>query len=853
MITARGRAGRFPVLALAVAPWGASVPWASAETRTVVAGAQYAASGAHRFSFGADYRDLWTTPVTVDVLDLGREAGGLSPVGRVGGQQTKGLALKGADGHSYTFRGLEKDAETLLEEDLRGTVVEDLLQDQMAAHHPASEVIARVLLEAAGVPCPRWRLVVLPDDPALGSFRQEFAGAVGVFGEYPTAGPGGTPGFHGITAVIDHLEMYSRLEAGEGDRVDDRALLRARLLDILMGDWDRHRKQWRWARMGGPLWAPIPEDRDQAFSRYEGLVLDLARGRDARFQKLRAKYPDIGGLVWNGWDQDRRLLVGLTREDYERTAESLRAAITDPVIENAARAMPEEWYRLDGARLTRILEARRDSLPEIALRYYRHLADRVDVYLTTKPEVVEARRLPGGDLDVRVRHVGSDGAPWFERRFLARDTQEVRFYALDGDDRVEVTGEGGGIRVRMVGGAGTDSLVAKGAGNARLSDTGGESRAVGASTDGREYVAPPPPKNAPWIPPRDFGSETWTVPWLGYNGDLGVFLGWGVEHLRFGFRKDPYSSRHLLRAGYAFAEKDFKAEYRGEFRRENRDSSWALTTYVSGVEVQRFYGLGNETVNTGDDDFFKVSSREALVYPSFTLPLGRRASLTFGPALKYADTDDDPAQFIGQVDPYGSGIFGEAALYAAAAYDGRDSTAFTRRGFFLAARGTWFPPVLDVDSGFGQVNGNASVYVSAGHWLTLAARVGGKRVFGAYPFQEAAYLGGSGLGAGSLAEPDYTLRGFRARRFGGDGSAWGNADLRLRVSRVTLMVPSHWGVFGFVDSGRVWLEGETSDTWHTGFGGGVWVSLLNYRNTFSAGLAHSKEDDLFYVKGGFTF
>jgi hypothetical protein len=41
-----------------------------AETRKVVSGAQYKAGGSHRFFFGDEYRDVWTMPVTVEVLDL---------------------------------------------------------------------------------------------------------------------------------------------------------------------------------------------------------------------------------------------------------------------------------------------------------------------------------------------------------------------------------------------------------------------------------------------------------------------------------------------------------------------------------------------------------------------------------------------------------------------------------------------------------------------------------------------------------------------------------------------------------------------------------------------------------------
>jgi hypothetical protein len=56
-----------------------------------------------------------------------------------------------------------------------------------------------------------------------------------------------------------------------------------------------------------------------------------------------------------------------------------------------------------------------------------------------------------------------------------------------------------------------------------------------------------------------------------------------------------------------------------------------------------------------------------------------------------------------------------------------------------------------------------------------------------------------------------------------------------------------------VDTGRVFVQGQGAGGWHTGVGGGVFYSLLHDRSVFSAGLAHSREDDVFYFKGGFTF
>jgi hypothetical protein len=828
--------------------------------QTVVAATKYQAGAFVRFMIGGDYRKLWATPVTVEVLDLTSEAGGLKPVNRVGGRQTKGLALVGADGRSYTFRGLEKDASHLLDAidpDLKGTVVAKVLDLLMAAQHPASDLVARGILDTVNIPCPDWRLVVLPDDAALEEFRADFAGALGVFGVYPQPPKGAVPGFRGATEIIDHVELYRRLRAGEGDAVDAQALLKARLVDIFMGDWDRHRKQWRWARYPGrPLWSPIPEDRDQAFSRYEGYVLDRVRARDPRFQDFGPRYGGIGGLTYNGAEQDRQLLVSLSREDFVAAATALQAQLTDEVIEKGARMMPPEWYAIDGERLTAALKARRDALPDEARKYHEHLAGAVDVRLTDQPERVDVNRRPGGDMEVTVHILGPDGAiarQTFHRVFDGKETAEVRFYTYGGNDTVTVRGGSKGPRVRVVGGAGDDTLDAAGADDARLSDSEGRNRAIDAGMDDRPYEPPPPPRNAPWIPPRDWTQETFGLPWVSYSGDLGLFIGYGIETQRFGFRKTPYARSHAIRAGWAFGRNNGKVEYTGIFHRENRGSFWNVYAHVSGVEILRFYGFGDETEAPEGSNYYEVNAREVLLFPSFNLPLPGRGLFRVGPVMKYTENDEDAGRFIDTARPYGYGQFGEVGVHGVLSWDGRDSELFPRRGVFAAARGTWFAEAWDLESDFGEVNGNVNAYISGGRVATIALRAGGKKVFGTYPYMDAASIGAGKLGAGALAEPEDTVRGLRARRYIGDSSAWANADLRLRVSGVTLIVPADWGIVGFGDVGRVWLKGESSDTWHTGVGGGIWLSWLDDRYAVSAGLAHSDEEDLFYFHGGFSF
>jgi len=174
---------------------------------------------------------------------------------------------------------------------------------------------------------------------------------------------------------------------------------------------------------------------------------------------------------------------------------------------------------------------------------------------------------------------------------------------------VKVTGGHEGPKVRMIGGNGDDTLDASGADHAKLSDSEGQNRAIDAKNDSRPYDPPPPPKNAPWIPPRDWTRETVGVPWFSYNADLGVFLGYGFETHDFGFRKAPFANSHQVRAGYALNAQSGKVDYTGLFHRENRASYFGVYAFASGVEVLRFYGLGNETEASVDDqDYYKAKA-----------------------------------------------------------------------------------------------------------------------------------------------------------------------------------------------------------------------------------------------------
>jgi hypothetical protein len=813
-------------------------------------GPQYRSGGLHNLLLGREYRSLWVTPISVPVLDLRTFAGGLRPVSRGGGQQTKSLRLVAPDGREFFFRSVDKDPSATLPPELRGTVAGSVVRDQTSSAFPTAPLVVDRLLTAAGILHGDSRLFVLPPS-GMGEFDADFGGLMG-FLEERIGGPGGpTAHWGGATEIITSDSLFAWVQRSANDRVDARALLTARLFDLLIGDWDRHADQWVWARFGETTprrWVAIPRDRDQALVKYDGLLLSIARQSAPQLVNFGPKYPYIPGATWNGRDLDRRFLSELEWPVWESVVSSLQAALTDTVIEDAVRALPPQHYALRGAALAAALRARRDRLPAAAKRYYRQLGKQAEVHATDAGDRARLSREPGGAVELTLSNDSAGEEVYFRRRFDPKVTREVRLFLGGGDDAAVVSGErSGGPLLRVVAGEGQDSLVdSTGSGGERFyDDPDGPARVQvsGNRVDRRSYVAPR--KSPQDLPPRDWGSRWTASTQVSYGPDIGLFLGGGRTLTVYGFRKNPYSSRHRFRAGFATGPKTYRVDYRGAVRLENSASYGEVLLRASGVDVISFHGFGNEIAAPGDNEFYRVTQDAFGLHPSLVFALGRRTTLQFGPAVKYVSTDRRPGRFLATIgNLYGSGNFGEIGGGLTFRHDSRDRRTAATRGVLFEIGGNVYPAIWDVDSTFGEVHGEAATYLTAPLPLdpTLALRVGGKKLWGHYPFFESAFIGGAS-----------TVRLGQVNRYAGDAAAYGSAELRLSLARLTLVLPASFGVFGLADVGRVFLAGESSDRWHSAAGGGIWLSYLDRAYTFSLALASGEERTKIYAQAGFGF
>ena len=86
-----------------------SPPPPDAITHVVVLGERFRAGKFKKWLYGSDYRQLWTTPIEIPVLNLDEVGGGLTPLRTGGFGQSISLHFTGQDGHRYTVRSIDKD------------------------------------------------------------------------------------------------------------------------------------------------------------------------------------------------------------------------------------------------------------------------------------------------------------------------------------------------------------------------------------------------------------------------------------------------------------------------------------------------------------------------------------------------------------------------------------------------------------------------------------------------------------------------------------------------------------------------------------------------------------------------
>lgn len=334
---------------------------------TVVTTNRYEANAIKRFMQGVNYRKAWEAPVQAEILFLDS----LDIIKEGGGNQTKSLKIRDRKGRISSLRSVNKDPDPLIPEIAKTLGLENVVIDGVSAQHPYGALLAASLAEAADVLHTQPKIVYVPRHDALGKFSEVYGNRLFLL-EYETEGDVNWTHYENVEKIVETDELQE-MKVNQGDKlkIDQHRLVRARLFDLFIGDWDRHSKQWGWVlqRQNGKLVAiPIPGDRDNAFFRIDGVIPTILTNHVVQ-PMVRPFEKDIDHMPGFVYPFDLYFLKGIPEEIYLEEAAFLQNRLTDAAIEEAIMKWPETLRQLNGREISEKLKARRSDLRKYALQF----------------------------------------------------------------------------------------------------------------------------------------------------------------------------------------------------------------------------------------------------------------------------------------------------------------------------------------------------------------------------------------------------------------------------------------------------------------------------------------------------
>ncbi|HTE10066.1 MAG TPA: hypothetical protein VK645_03835, partial [Chitinophagaceae bacterium] len=670
--------------------------FSQADSITVIIRPSYdSVSRLHRFLLGENYRKLWSVPVTIKIFHLSKENGGFTVIKQGGGLQTRSLRLSDQAGKEWVLRTIEKYPERKLPPNLKASVVKDILVDQVTTANPFAALTVPPFAAALGIPHASPQIVYVAGDEALGEYRNLFANKVFLFEERNAEGD---------AATDNSAKVQEKLTADNDVSIDQEIVLRARLLDILLGDWDRHEDQWRWEKIKNKketIYTPIPRDRDQVYYKTSGVFPWIVSHQFlmSKFQGFHATIRDIEGWNVNARFFDRFFLTSLDEQQWKEQIAYVQNNITDSLINAAIELLPPPVYALSGKDIIQNLLIRRKNLEELALRYYRFISKIVDVPLSDKQEHVDIHYNDNGHVAVtiyKIKKSGGEDKILYQRVFVPGITKEIRLYGRGGNDVFSVTGnQTSSIKIRMIGGDGTDSFyVDANAPNRQhlyIYDRKDEKNIIPVSSNAKKRLGSDSTVNA--YDPENFKYNlSGPVFSADYNRDDNIILKAGWLNERHGFRKAPFASRQELWVNYSTGRKFFRIIYDGDFKKIAGNNDLYVSIYSRGPHyIRNFFGVGNETVfpDEGNRKISYYRTRFDYVTAEARLrhPLAKQLSINAGIRSQYysaaaAENSNNSLDSFSNSHP-GNNIFSNkiyAGLVAGIVYDTKNDATLPNAG-----------------------------------------------------------------------------------------------------------------------------------------------------------------------------
>lgn len=813
-------------------------------TRSIYPADQRTKSKLYNWLWGVHYRKLYTLPITVPAFYPSRYKGGLSFVRQA--PHFQGLLLKDDRnryvllrplGGSTSFMESDFFREMYRKKDFKDTYMNEFIGDAYTMINPYTFLVADRLGEASGQISTPSDIYYVPADALLdtvadgSSVQNKLVNLIQV------------PNLHRAN-VHTTAELLDSLRSTKANEVDQALYLRERLLDMVIGDWNKIPENWYWisspadstaspdmARKGGAAtvsrdtlpagrdeqtrYQPIVIDRNHAFTKVDGVMFKqmlnvLALGFIINYDSLLTP-KHIKKLNTLGFPIDMAVASQSDEAAWRRQAALLQSQLTDEVIEEAFRRLPASVRRQETEALKGRLKTRRDQLDTIARQYYRQLQHTPVLTATDRNDRITADYY--GPDSLRIRIYDASGRPVFNHDYGRSATREIWLYGLEGNDTFQVTGQAKKpIPLFLVSGKGENTYDIAAKHGVRIYAYPDQKEQLDSVRGAKKIITDEESVHAYDYEKIKHHTLSFT-PWGIYDTDRGISLGAFLTYTEYGFKRAPFTYRH--RIGYNYLEGFM---YQGVFPNyTGRHVFYIDATVGSPRNFSNFFGYGNDTYGYKHEKrkYNQVKIRKYALVPSYHLKWRDQHELIFSTAFNMYKAKRTEGRYIAKVFLPDNPIFKMnyfLNLRATYQYEKQLSERFPKVQASLT--GGWVMNLKKTSRNFPYTEASLGwdlQILPRFVWATLAK---GKVIYNnKYEFYQSASV---------------ELRGFRDNRFIGQQSFYQYSDFRLDMGKLeNPFTPLKYGLFAGFDYGRVWYPGEHSRRWHTSYGGGLWLTILN--------------------------
>lgn len=832
------------------------------------------AGGFHTFLFGNNWRNLWTKPVKIEIINLKKFDGVLFPVKKLTDTDSKTLLFQSKTGEYWEFRAFNIDPEKIFSDEILENAANSLLKDQISIINPFASLISNTIVNEVDSLNIKSVLVFLPDDQNLGIFQKEFGGLPGILDNK----------IENINKcdsleIIDTDNLMEKLNADYNNVVDAKKYLLERLIDIFLGDWSRGADKWNWLknRKGKRIfWIPVPKERILAFSKIDGLAGISAVQIVTELCSFDEDYPDIKKITYTGRFLDRRILTELDKFTWDSVTNDLYKKLSDSLLISSVKRLPQEDI-IVGEKLQNDLISRRNKLPVISNDYYNLINAVADIYTTGYDDSAVVNRLNDNITEVSLfskkgKETNKFSNRYFKKSFDNRVTDEIRIHLGNGNDETLVKGNvDESPLVRIIGGEGKDEIQDNSVVNGYLFSfipiPVSENKTEFYESYKNTTLTPmkssdiyyseysnPVKKNiydfdgAP--EQKDRGHEWLFLPEFSYDENNGFVFGGGPLLYKYDFGYVPFKYRMSLTASYATRSQSINLFYDGNFYSLIKNVDVGLNFKKSELDLIKFFGYGNETAfnkELDSKDFYLLKQKLIGFYPDASLKFSDIFSCTLGFSLENSDVSLRNSEILLKdfpYDRYGIGRFTIAGINSSIEYNYGDQIYNTFRGYHFKLMQEYFPKLLDNRNSFTKTSFDIRAFFTGNIFTetTFALRGGGEKIWGRFPLFKSVLLGGNS-----------NLPGYSRERFAGNASLFGQFELRFLIKEFEIILKEKFGMSLFSEAGRVFSESGESKKWHPSYGFGFWSSVIQRKINLSVIFAFSPEGMNMYADTKFLF